>query len=385
MSLGVVIVNYRTGHWLQTLIPQLCADSAVREIIVVDNSSDDPTDLKTFRDFPIRYLPLSQNMGFAAAVNAGMRVASTRYVAIINPDVHPHPQCLQNLYDTARSHRCPLVGPRFYWDPDHIFRLPPATGACLWWDWALRLAAAEPLDAEILQWFWIMRHERFWAQQAPFPEPFLSGALLLVDRLAFSDSLNAVLDERFFLYFEDSDLSLKALHLGQPPLCDPSAEAVHHWNQSPEPHTPKAALMAQAHSAFYGKYYNTPSPEAAVLRFIERMPRDDSSSGPAFSWPTRSASPWSAFSGCLAQEPIALGHITAPPTFNLPEATSLEPPLFLEFSLSPLFIPFAQADFVENTFPLPHTVWNSLPPGTYFCRARDPQRGTLKVWQWTKA
>lgn len=384
MSVTALVVNYRTGALVASLVPHLVQDPSVREIIVVDNSSNDPTDPKTFVGPHLRYVPLPTNMGFAAAVNEGIRRAAHRHVAVINPDVRPEASCVWRLYETACTLNAPLVGPRFYWDPDKRFRLPPATGACLWWDCAVRFARHHPLDAQILQWYWIMRHDRFWSEKAPFPEPFLSGALMMVDRAALASLDGAVFDERFFLYYEDSDLSLRALQAAHAPLCDPRAEAVHFWNQSPEPETPKAALMAAAHRAFYAKHYRADPPGSTVDAIMRAKDPANLPYGKGPDADTSVDSPWSALRRPGQPPVFRWEQTTVPPTFSCPVAENVPRPLYLEFAVSPLFIPFAQADFPGDTFTFPESIWVNLAPGTYFCRLRSPQFGTLAVWEWTK-
>lgn len=382
LGVSVVIINYRTGHLLQPLARRLLRDPVVREVIVVDNSADDPSDHKSFGALPVRLVPLCRNMGFSAAVNVGLRAASHRYAAIINPDVQPDPLCVSRLYSTALRWNAPLVGPRFYWDLGKTFRLPPATGACLWWDGALRAAAHAPLDVELLQWYWIIRHERFWKEAEPFPEPFLSGALFLLDRKTLADGHGSVMDERFFLYYEDSDLSLRALALGCPALCDPAAGAVHFWNQSPEPKTPKVALMEASHKAFYEKYYGSSS----VLCALDEILNPSGAPPGPLQRPSPSPTVPDPFGGqgYLHRQAQTLGTLFQPPRFSVAPKDIPSEPLYLECAPNPFFIPFAQADFSEASFLFPEEIWRGLAPGTYYSRLRGPRCGTIALWQWTK-
>ncbi len=384
MGMSAVIVNYRTAHLIEELVFPLLRDPSVQDIIVVDNSPDDGANLASLLSPPVRYVPLPKNVGFAVAVNTGVRHAEHRYVAVINPDVRPEPQCLRRLWETAHTLKASLVGPRFYWDSEKTFRLPPATGACLWWDLALHIARYSPLDAEILQQYWIMRHDRFWSHTAPFVEPFLSGALMVLDRRALARHDDTVLDERFFLYYEDSDLSLKALQTGRLPLCDPRAEAVHYWNQSPEPNTPKAALMADAHKAFYNKYYQADSPAEAVHASFEKIQNWKHFHEKVCPGHLGVEGFLNSFSSDTRPRFLRLEKTRTAPVFLWPKAKELSRPLYFEFALSPHFIPFAQADFTGESFLLPESIWLGLAPGTYYCRLRSPRGGPVVLWEWTK-
>ncbi len=360
MSVTAVVVNYRTWSLVRRLAPLLKGDPAVREVIVIDNSPEEcaagKVDLRAFA----RYVANQDNVGFAAAVNQGVRLASSRYVALINPDVLPAADCLRRLYDTAVTHRAALVGPRFYWDEERTFRLPPATGGCLWWEAAGRWASVHPLDARILRQYWCLRHDAFWAATTPFAEIFLSGALLLIDRDALARADGGILDESFFLYYEDTDLCARAVLSGLPVLCEPRAEAVHYWNQSPVDEGHKRRLMSLSQRVFFEKYYGTSLPELPVL----------------------CAPPVDALLPATPP-PVDLGLISEPPVFTVPPQ-GLESPLYLEFGVTSLFVPFAQAPITERVLRLPRPIWDRLAPGMYFCRIRDPLSGDVALWRWTK-
>ncbi|WP_448384521.1 glycosyltransferase family 2 protein [Desulfosoma sp.] len=360
MSVTAVVVNYNTWSLVQRVVGDLVQDPAIECAIVVDNS---PEVTGTSRDeLPkgVLYRGNAHNVGFAAAVNQGVDWATTRHVALINPDVRPDPHCFRHLYATAVEYKAALVGPRFYWDEARTFRLPPATGGCRWWDAAVAWAGFHELDARTLQWYWTARHDQFWAQQDPFAEIFLSGALMLIDRQAMALPDGKILDERFFLYYEDTDLCARALLAGRPILCDPRAEAVHYWNQSPASEEHKGRLMSASHRRFLQKFYGPAFGQEIVEKAVARGFVD----------------------GRLL--PVDFGILSEPPTFPVPPH-AMGDGLYLEFALSSLFIPFAQASVTEPTAMFPGDVWERLAPRTYYCRLRGRTVGTVGLWKWTKA
>ncbi len=361
MKVTAIVVNYRTWPLVHGLVKLLREDPAVGEIIIVDNSPKETSGQQSILPADVRYRANGENVGFAAAVNQGVRLARYRYVALINPDVRPEAACLGRLLETAAVHGAALVGPRFYWDDQRSFRLPPASGACLWWDAALRQAAAHPLDSLILQRYWCFRHDAFWAESSPFPEIFLSGALLLVDREALALPNGTILDERFFLYYEDTDLCARGILAGLPVLCEPRAEAVHYWNQSPAHEEDKRDLMSLSHRLFCEKYYGSFPFEFPVV--TQKSVHGD------LVW--------------VSPPMVDLGVVFDPPVFRVP---SQNPgiPLYLEFAVSPLFVPFAQAPVTKPAACLPRSVWERLAPGTYYCRIRHPLEGPVALWKWTK-
>lgn len=88
IDVSVVVVTYRED--LDLL--KACFDSVARsrnisyELIVVDNGANEATRGLLHAYDRVQYLSNAQNLGFAAAVNIGMRQAGGRYVLLLNPD-----------------------------------------------------------------------------------------------------------------------------------------------------------------------------------------------------------------------------------------------------------------------------------------------------------
>lgn len=352
MTISSIIVNYHTAALLPGLLDDLFNSAAMETVFVVDNSGE--LDGAVFQDQRrITLLQPGENIGFAAAVNIAVERLTSDYILLVNPDVRLFPGCLDHLLAAAREYCAVLTGPRFYWDEGQKFRLPPSTGASCWFDFALACADKNRLDAEYLSFYWQLRHERFWEKTVPFAEPFLSGACVLVDRQWACQNGQAFFDPRFFLYFEDTDLSVRAAFAGRSLVCVPAAEALHYYDQSPAPGKSKEELMAVAHQEFKGKYY----PQVSYM-----------------------------FEQPEGYEPVIenLGDRTTPPEFSWTFGNSGSRRYF-EIGINPMFIPFAQAELPASEVPtIPAALWERQAAGVYFGRIRDTMRGTLKRWQWKK-
>lgn len=354
MSISAVIVNYHTAFLLPPLLEILEKEKLVEQIIVADNSLELSNLKAEICSDKLEIISNEQNIGFAAAVNKAIKWVNKEWILVINPDVRPVGDCIQKLLKGAKDSSSPLVGPRFYWDEDRLFRLPPATGSCWWQEIALQCAQKSKLDAELLSFYWIIRHDRFWQAELPFWEPFLSGACLLIkkDWLAFPSG--QLFDQRFFLYFEDTDLCAQALLQDIKPLCIPQAEAIHFWNQAPEPKQSKAQRMLCSSRQFWEKYYQSEPNLEQLSHLPDSLP-----------------------------SVVNIGKVKDPPAFKI-DASDYQGPLFFEFGVSVLFIPFAQAKMHSNPFHFPEAIWDKLAPGRYFSRVRSPNWGTCLIWQWEK-
>jgi GT2 family glycosyltransferase len=374
MSVGVIIVNYFTEELLRPLVHQVAGFPMVRQVVVFDNGGAAPL---TFGEGPVRVMGEGRNLGFAAAVNRAFAALSTEQVLLLNPDIRLDDRCLARLIAAGERHDCPIVGPRFYWDDNRLFRLPPATGALTW----LGADDHHALAGYLRGHYWAVHHDHYWAQGSPFRQPFLPGACLLLA----SDWLRArgrVFDERYFMYYEDTDLCIEAQCEGRTPLCVPGAEAVHYWDQSPDPEGGKARLMAAAGRALNAKFAlsgrGQPDPPPQQPRVPTRPVMD-------------------------------LGLNIEPPRFALPAHGG---GCHFEIAVEPGFVPFAQAMLgpmgivaasgpwvgrvrpwwaglargagAVKTWQFPASIWSRLRPGSYYARLRRADGGSECQWRWIR-
>jgi GT2 family glycosyltransferase len=109
--LTIIVVLYNSaghiGQCLRSLLPELETDWA--QLILVDNNSpDEGLDVALHEAPSAEVVRLPENRGFAAGVNAGLRVARGRYFLLLNPDVTARRGGLKTLVDWMESH--PTVG-----------------------------------------------------------------------------------------------------------------------------------------------------------------------------------------------------------------------------------------------------------------------------------
>ncbi|MEJ2425755.1 MAG: glycosyltransferase family 2 protein [Candidatus Thiodiazotropha sp.] len=353
MSVSAITVNYYSEHFLPNLGASLIGQPEITECLLINNGSHTPL---SPLEPPFTLIENANNLGFGKAVNRALQHCSQRWILLVNPDVVLQEHCIDHLLGAAQRYDSPIVGPRFYLDEDCRFRLPPALGDNAWLNYAQEIAPQAPIDQNLLGFYWEMRHARFWETTEPFYEPFLSGSCLLIDRERLCAD-NALFDERYFLYYEDTDLCLRALQQGFRPLCIPDAYAVHYFDQSPDPGPKKIDLMQQAKQAFFNKHYhNSVAPVSA---------------------PGATDSEWKT------PERENLGCLDTPPAFQIPKLPQHES-CYFEISLSPAFVPFAQTIVTERILKIPEPVWNRLRPGHYFARVRGERSGISHQWSWSK-
>ena len=107
VDLSVVIVNYNAGAFLLRCLSSIVrqAFSARWEVVVVDNASTDGSLDRARERYPfIRALPQADNLGFSRGVNAGLAVASGRYVLVLNPDTELAPDVFKQMVEFMETH-----------------------------------------------------------------------------------------------------------------------------------------------------------------------------------------------------------------------------------------------------------------------------------------
>jgi len=97
--ISIIILNYNAGKLLEE-----CVDSIYQskyenfEIIVVDNDSEDESDLKCKERFPlINLVKNKENLGYCEGNNVGIRIANGEFLIILNPDTIVEPNWINEL------------------------------------------------------------------------------------------------------------------------------------------------------------------------------------------------------------------------------------------------------------------------------------------------
>lgn len=192
MDVSVIIVTYNSAGYIQA-----CLDSVLGttcrpgEIIVCDNASTDGTpELIRDRYASVILIESEVNLGFAAANNRAAEIATGRYLAFLNPDTVVEGEWLRPLIDVLQAN--PNVGavtPMLVFDnaPDRI-------NAC-----------GNNVHLSGIAYCREFGKPRYAGK--PFEVGAISGAAFVLRKELFC-SLGG-LEEHLFLYYEDTDLSLR--------------------------------------------------------------------------------------------------------------------------------------------------------------------------------
>ncbi|HEY8021672.1 MAG TPA: glycosyltransferase family 2 protein [Thermoanaerobaculia bacterium] len=232
MRLAIVLVHYHTPELAVEAVETLRADLAAcgidAEWLLVDNGSDDAGRAR-LAVLPVTRLDPGRNLGFAGGVNLGVAASRAEVVLLMNPDVLVLPGCAAALLDEIERGAA-IAGPRFFWDRGRRLVLPPAEVRTRRAEIAALLARRGGRWAAGARRAWRRHARRHWEAERPLASYALSGSLLAIRRSAWERV--GPFDERYPLYFEETDWLQRARCCGLPARYVPSAQAVHLYGRS---------------------------------------------------------------------------------------------------------------------------------------------------------
>jgi GT2 family glycosyltransferase len=262
----VVIVSYNCRQALQTCLLTLTSAGEPPPILVVDNGSTDGTAEMIARDFPaVQLLQNTRNHGFAAACNQGIRACASDFILLLNPDTMLRPATLQKLTDTMRAQpNIGACGPRVLNTEGSLqpsCRRFPTLGAMVCDE--LGLSRLFPHSRRLAKY-----RMHGWEHDETRDVDQLMGSCLLLRRTALEQI--GLLDERFFLYFEEVDLCLRLWQTGWRVVFVADPTVTHLGGESSRT-DPRNALGHRYRSlfAFYRKHY--PAWQLPILRLVVQI------------------------------------------------------------------------------------------------------------------
>jgi N-acetylglucosaminyl-diphospho-decaprenol L-rhamnosyltransferase len=220
---SVVILSYRTPllavKCVENLLRQTIADDL--EIIVVDNHSDDDSVgilRNRLKDMPVRLIETRKNFGFGGGNNYASRYASGEFILILNPDTEPESDGIERLIAELRAdENIGIIAPKLMFD-DGVIRDSYRTFPTM-------------LDIIIKRTFLkrifpgrLRRYLQYDGDPIRVRDiDWVVGAFMLMHRSLFEELEG--FDERFFLFFEDTDLCRRCWQKGKRVVYYPEVQA----------------------------------------------------------------------------------------------------------------------------------------------------------------
>ncbi len=246
LTLGVSLVLYRNEpEQVRSVLGSLRATPCDMHICVVDNSPSSAL-REVVEPFNVLYFHDPTNPGFGSSHNRAIRVLPrSEFHLVVNPDIFFPPKSLMSLLAFLRQEKdAGLVSPRILFPNGELQYL------CKRYPSILVLFARRFLPKGLH--FLVKRQmDRFEMRDVDYDNvmdvPYASGCFMLFRRSVL-DHLGGF-DQRFFLYLEDADISLRVAKNGFRVLYYPDAHVFHRWERGS--HKSWRLTLASIRSSFY--------------------------------------------------------------------------------------------------------------------------------------
>jgi N-acetylglucosaminyl-diphospho-decaprenol L-rhamnosyltransferase len=254
--LSIIVVSYNTRELLRQCLASLRRHTPAAQVIVVDNASRDGSVEMVRADFPtVQVVALTRNYGFAAANNAGLRLAAGDPIVLLNSDTVVEDDTLDRCAAWMEEH--PGVGalsPR-------LVGVDGRPQQCLY---------SFPTLAEVLRV--VFRQQRP-QREEDVTDGWLAGTALFIRREALRQ-VGGELDAGYFMYWEDADLSARLRKCGWERVAYPGGVVKHHGGGSSG--TADAPVRAELLAWYlFGRHRwfarHRPAPEAVWLWVLDAI------------------------------------------------------------------------------------------------------------------
>ncbi len=217
IELSIIIVNFNTKELLQDCLQSVfkTAKGINFEVIVVDNgSSDGSNEIIREKFSQVRFIKNETNLGFAKANNMGIRQAQGNYILLLNSDTIVSENTLKYLLDFAKINTdVGIVAPKL-----------------LNRDGSIQVSVRKPPTLLGAIQEYIFKQPGSFDSYEPRGKSFsevecVIGAAILVPKEVFSKV--GLLDERYFMYFEDLEFCRRLRRKGFKIYYLPNTTVIH--------------------------------------------------------------------------------------------------------------------------------------------------------------
>jgi GT2 family glycosyltransferase len=246
-KVSIIILNW--NGWQDTLE---CLDSLKKityrnyEAIIVDNASknDSVSQIKNYlaKNNPpaggndLNFITLDSNLGFAGGNNAGVKRALKQkvdYILLLNNDTIVAPDFLDKLVEAGESDpKCGIAGPKIYFETDKN-RIWFGGGYFSWF------GGGRHLEYDVI--------DKNPDDRKTKEVDYMTGCCFLIKRAALEKI--GLMNEDFFLYYEDTEWSLRAREQGYKIIYAPSSRIWHKVSRSTKPETNKKVFYYHIRNA----------------------------------------------------------------------------------------------------------------------------------------
>lgn len=250
LRLSVVVVSWNVCKLLRKCLQTLDVEIAsvpglTTEVFVIDNASADGSAQMVAAEFPqFKLIANDSNRGFAIANNQAMKISRGEYVLLLNPDTEIISGALGRLMQFLdQNAAAAIVAPQLLNSDGSIQRscreFPTFQGMLYELLGLSRMFPTHPIFGR----YKMLEFDHDFTRQVDQPE----GACLLVRRSVIDQI--GMLDEGFFMLFEEVDWCYRIKNAGWEIWFLPEAKVVHHYGQSIK--QVKARMILSSHRGLF--------------------------------------------------------------------------------------------------------------------------------------
>jgi GT2 family glycosyltransferase len=252
-SIDIIVVNWNAGRQLRDCLASIVTTRRhgfeIRRVVVVDNASWDGSALGLDDlALPLTVLYNPTNRGFAAACNQGARNSTAEYLLFLNPDTRLFTNSLTAplaFMACLKNQSTGIMGIQLLDNNGQVSR------SCARFPTPGRLLARSLGLDRLFPWLFPSCTMVEWDHKESRVVDQVIGAFFLVRRPLF-ETLRGF-DERFFVYMEEVDFSLRALQMGWKSVYLTEAQAYHKGGGTSE-HVKAARLFYSLRSRILYTY-----------------------------------------------------------------------------------------------------------------------------------
>ena len=244
-DLSIAIVAYNDEEDVKKAVESIerCTPSFVeKKIYIIDNSTEENNLSKSFLKYDdVEYVKTPSNIGFGAGHNYIIPSLSSKYHAIVNPDIILESDAFSALIEFMDENGCGMAVPKMTDEEGNL--LSVYRRELTVFDMFIRMFLKGGFKKRRL--YHTMQDMDF---SKPFKVPFAQGSFLVIRTDLFKELKG--FDEQFFLYMEDADLC-KRVHEKAELLYCPAATVIHKWEKGSH----KSKALFKLHVSSMIKYF----------------------------------------------------------------------------------------------------------------------------------
>ncbi len=258
MKLAVIIVNYNVKYFLEQALRAALksCEGLEAEIWVVDNNSTDGSADMVRQKFPaIKLIANTENTGFSKANNQAIRATQAEYVLLLNPDTVVDEACFGEVIDFMDKHpQAGGLGIRMLDGSGNFLKeskrgLPTPEVAFYK---IFGLSSFFPKSRRFGRY-----HLTYLSEHENHPVDILAGAFMLM-RKSVLDQIG-LLDEKYFMYGEDIDLSYRIGLAGYDNWYFAGNPIIHYKGESTKKDSVNYVRVFYQAMAIFAKQYFSPA------------------------------------------------------------------------------------------------------------------------------